>query len=1132
MNNDRIKFFVQNFGGQYGGAGMSSTLQRQVQPDTTLAPKVAQPNLFEKLGSVISQSAHIGVGAAEAAARYVGNTAVDIGKSALNTGRTLVDLQVQPAQLQFANKSIDALNNAQDALDKAYRAGKVTKKDYADKMNGIQSARQDINDKFLKPISEGPTAKQRADDIVETTVNLLTVGRFSAIKSASEDVAKTAINKVLDTAATKIQDSLLRVPAAKELVARNTALIAKQEAQQLAGETLEQYMSREGRRVAAGLLIKRPLFYQQNIQDASNIYHDMIQGKYGDAIKTTGWVATQMLGGGPIGWFLNKGSAAGVKLRELSRGRGSFIDKLSAEIGDKNPAQIGRYITKLQEKAPNEFKRTEDTYRIMQSTNLHVADDNVDRAVQNVLQTYDQAGIPREQINPKTFVDDYSKWYEAAQITDGLKGRRINGLEPDQVNNLVVVRWDSVMKRGLADAIKEAGDDRQAMAGVLSDFSSRTTNGWGNNPNLMKQLTRIIDKSGSAEEAAKKIKSIPTATVIPDGIPKTVQKKLADLGYGVAVPLGGVRKTPIVKLEDTKKLVTGAIKGRTDIFDVSTEPSPTLSSIAGALDKAGLSPQAQNQVANDALRQSLVASLAVTDIGRSMGVGSIDADATKGGAAILSQLQRYVENKKPVSRLAGKISSGKSAITDIRMLRVNEIGEALGVSEAEAKTIQKAVINAYTQVPLEFRGLGDRAIDLAYKYNPAQKYYARIQSALRYTYNPFFRAQEQVETAILSKMNANKFLWMQPKEKLDEAVTKLTKSGFFDGNMMSAAADDNIFGRISANMTKFQKRNLAGLAQTIAERKGLDIDTMIRDFPDELDDALRVVVQYPNKGVLASSMARTLNVAFFPMRYNTKVTLLAAKKLAEMPPSIQLGVIQGFSKMTEWLKSDEGIRWQSDNADAIQVFKWITPIGSIQQFYKVATGNVEAPGDLGMLGGLPFGLITQILDSQGIINLNTPYIDPKTGSQFPDYIPVTTRAKAAVATNDLLGALFSFPGRTLGLPGKEQTLRKMVGAFIDTNGQDFEKRYDTENLTPLQKNMIRVLKGDTSNEAVDSLYTSPAPGQFNYYTIPSFAIPQRSAVPQQTNVLTRAEVAAQKQAQRKARSVPKVARPIAPPAPQ
>jgi hypothetical protein len=1130
MADDRLRFLTQNFGGVSGGSGISSTIKREVKPDTSSAPQVAQPNVFEKVARVVGQVNRFGADAASTVGRYAVNTAVDVGREIGTAASIPVYALTQPIMQAGANRDLEILDQKRQQLNKDYQAGKVSKQDYLRRIGEIKGAHEEVGkrleDKTLDPFEIGKRNKaDLAEDVVGAAIDVLSAGKWSLVKQGAKEAGQATLNKVVGEATKKIEQTLLRVPSAKELITRNTDQIARRTTQRAAGETMEQYMVREGKQVAVGLLVKRPLFYQQNVGDATNVYTSMMNGDFGGALKSTGWLALQMLSGGPLGWAFKQGAAFKTKVRELSRGTDSFVDKLSTQIGSRNPAQITRYLRKLEEKAPNEFKRSEEIYRIMQETNLRVADERVNDAVENVLRTYDQAGIARENINPKMFVDDYSRWHEAAQVTDALKGKKIEGLTPDQVSNLVVVRWDSVMKRGLADAIGEAGEDKAAMAKVLSDFASRTSNGWGNNPNLMKQLTKILDNSSSAEEAARRIKSIPTAAAMPDSIPVSARKRLEKLGYGVAVPLGGVRNTPIVRLEDTRKLVTAAVKGNTELFNEAVEPSPVLRSIAGALDKAGLSPQSANKVANDSLRQSLVANLADTEVGRTLGIGSIDEDVTKGGAALLSQLQRYVESKKPLFAV-GKISSGKSAVIDVRMLSPGEIKEALGVDLSQAKEVQRSLQDAYLKVPLELRGLGDRVVDMVYRYNPAHKYYARVQSALRYTYNPFFRVQEQVETSVLAKMNANKLLWLRPKKELDEAVDNLTRNGFFEGNLTSAAADDVVFGRINANLTRGQKRNLAGLALEMADRQGKTLDDVITKTPDELEDALRVIVQYPNKGVLASSMARTLNLAFFPMRYNAKVTMLAAKEIAKMPPSLQIATVQGFLKMKDWLKSDEGIRWQSENADAIQVFKWVTPIGSVQQFYKIVTGNVEAPGDLGLLGGLPFGMISQVLDSQGIINLNTPYIDPQSGSQIPDYVPQTARARAAVAMNDLLGTMFSFPGRTLGLPGKEATLRKTVDAFIDTSGEDFDRHFDVENLTPLQKQMIKVLKGNTSQEEVDKLYTSPAEGQFNYYTLPPFDLPKPAQrVPESVNVLSRTEVAQRKQSGRTAKQK-RIPRPI------
>jgi hypothetical protein len=65
----------------------------------------------------------------------------------------------------------------------------------------------------------------------------------------------------------------------------------------------------------------------------------------------------------------------------------------------------------------------------------------------------------------------------------------------------------------------------------------------------------------------------------------------------------------------------------------------------------------------------------------------------------------------------------------------------------------------------------------------------------------------------------------------------------------------------------------------------MTVEELLQKNPDQIADALRVIVQYPRQGVLASPLARTLNIAFFPMRYNAKVTIMTANILAKQPPS-------------------------------------------------------------------------------------------------------------------------------------------------------------------------------------------------------------------------------------------------------
>lgn len=1142
------------YAAKYGGKKTSLTPQfsqnavksRAIPTATQLTPKKnsggAIPQFLDYSKRVAGQTLNIGKSIGIAGGKFVGNTVVDIGKSALLAAKTLVDIRTQPMVNRLTEEANRGLDIKKGEAAQAYKSGRMSRDDYIKTLDDVTKQAMVLSKESQK-VSQGPSPLERGFAVAETAVNILSLGSLgiaassakSGLTQGGKQLSKSAVKSLVDDGATSVERAFLKVPATRALIERNIMAASKREAQKLAGETSYQFVKREGRKIAADLLIKRPLYYQQNIGDANKIFDSVLSGDYPTALKTGAWMSTQLLNGGPIGVFFKGKDYLKGSLKKLAYGNESVIDGISRRIGDGDSTQIARYV---QDQLSAGNKEPEKIFRILQETNLRVSGEKVSDAVDNILRNYEYSNVPLSEITPERIFKDYDNWRKADEVLDVIKKKGLKGIKEGDIENLVVVRWDSIMKRGLASAI-EQGTDKNSMREILKEMSERPGNAWGENNILVGQLNRIINESETAEDAAKAIRSIPTATATPKNIPSNLAKQLSDLGYSIAVPAGG-RATPKVDYDDTRKLVTRAIDG-TGVFDEATSPQPELAAIAGALERVGLSPQAANREAFRKLSESVATSLENTTAGREIGFKNTGSIAT-GGKALLSKLQQYVENKRPAFGLGQR-----AAVTDLRQLTLKEISEALSsksfkVDKDMAKEVRKAVMQGYLDVPLETRGLGDWVQDRLFSLNPAQKYYSRVQSALRYTYNPFFRIQETSETSILSGLSGgNKFphiFWNKDRQELNATVKTLEDTGLFGGKFASSlageAAQDNVLGRLSANLTKGQKQDLAGLAMDMAKNRGTDVASMIKNNPDELADALRVIVQYPQKGILASSLARTMNLAFFPMRYNLKVTALAAEVLAKQPPTIQKAVLHSLFNMKDWLNSDEGIVWRSKHADAISVFSWITPINSVDYAYKLLSEEGEGWADLGQLGGLPIGVITQILDSQGIISLNRPYVDPRTGDVIPKYVPQSAKARAAVALGDLLGSMFTYPGRTLGLPGKGQAIRGFVKNFIATEGEEFDKRVETERLTPLQKRYIEVLKGNTSDEAINALYNAPAVGQFNWYTIPPLNLPMSeqtrvvAPTPKETGLTKRTGLPSGKKARRGKKPKP-VAKPIAQP---
>ena len=1068
------------FQGGYGGSGVAEPQAQLAKVKPIEATRPSQ-NLLQKIGAVATQAFHIGEHVVGTGVKYVGNVAKDVGAEFYHLGKTPVNLIAATYDVTKAKEGNDRLIADMQKASRDYRAGKLSKADYQQRIKDVQAGLEEVRKINQSAVDRTQTLRDEALDALWAPITILSGGSYIAARVAFNPVKNKLIQSSLFKVGTALEDAVAKIPAVRDLIKRNANSLLSRELSPLAGEAFAQTLKRNSKQVAVGLLIKRPILYQTNVALGQDFYNGVIEGDYDKSVKSAAWIAAQMVSGGPIGWFFRTAGKGSRGLRTLAHGKGSFMDGISKYIGDKNPLQIANFV--------KNNPKTERVWKYMQEVNLRSTNDDADAAVDNFLAHYMQNEIPLQTLTPAQITRDMERW----AVADGLAIKLSKEIHPDKPVQFVAVRWDAATKFAVARKILQAGDDKVAMMAALEELASRPGVAWSSNRVLANKLAYIVEKSKTAKEAAERIRAIGTASVIPKGVGEATKKQAAKLGYTFAEPYGG-RLTPVIDPKDTRKLISAAANG-SDIFDEAIDPNMGVSGLSRLLNKFGLSPEANNEIAFNKLAESVTNSLQSLKTAERLGLAGTK-DPIRGGKYMLSRLQRYVNAQRPNPYLNVLVGGRRtqSALQDIRQMNSKEIIEALpGISEKEARAIKGALAKAYSDVPLEFRGLGPKAIDLAYRI-PGFRAYSRIQGALRYTYNPFFALQEIFETKTLAKARSNNLLWRSiggTKKELDRVSKLLDDSRIFTQGYTGEATQDLIVGRIHANLLQTQKRDLAGMAMDIARKKGLTVEEMVQQFPDELADALRVIVQYPHKGILNSPLARTLNVAMFPMRYNLKVATLAAQTIAKLPPSVQVATIHSLLNFSDWLKSEEGIRWQSENSDVIQIFNYFSIVNNVTSVLQRLRGRPASVGEMGLLGGLPFGAISQILEKEGLIHLNTPYVNPKTGEVVPEYIPITSTAKAAVALEGLLNSMFTYPGRLIGLPGKGAEIRELSKILIKTNAQDFEKVLRDESLTPLQRKWVQVLSNpNVTQDEIDELFVSPAPGEFQWYTLPPMGIPE------------------------------------------
>lgn len=559
-----------------------------------------------------------------------------------------------------------------------------------------------------------------------------------------------------------------------------------------------------------------------------------------------------------------------------------------------------------------------------------------------------------------------------------------------------------------------------------------------NSKTFVARLHTILGSVENTDEAVKQIMSIKAGMDV-EGVPDDLSEKWAQRGYTASGPKSAVTEySPYQEGSKIKSQYTGL---GSEFFQKTQQRIPVLGELGGLLTKAGLSPynaaSATQTIFNQNVREGFEAAFGVKATEAPVGIH--DADA------MLNQLSSYVKDRN-------------LKVYDLRQLKLGEIQNALSVSRSDARKIGGILNTAILKVPLEIRGFGDRLTDINYAYNPASGIYARIQGAAKFTFNPFFRLQQSALTETVSQATAGgKELslpgWNEVRAvifpgqaaDLDSTVQFMEQQGLWTPGFSGQGAEDigaiygdtaegNPFGKIGSSpqglpsrVIKSEKLSMAGMINTLAQKAGTSPQQYILDNRDDVENIINSFVHYP-KGAnfINSPLARTLNVAIFPFRFNAKITGVAAKLLADQNPLVQVAVIHGVMNFDSWYKSDEGLAWQQKYADGLQVFNWLSPLYPINNTLRLLGVGHESISDLGSLGGLPFGIISQLLGNEGLINIDSPYVEPSSGQEIPKYIPSDAKSQASVAIQSLLGSLFTYPGATIGLPSKSGILRDVT----------------------------------------------------------------------------------------------------------
>lgn len=1054
--------------------GISQVFNAQA---TTKAPSIMS-QFVGKVESIGKESEHLFTGAADWVLHQGESMVTAVPKFAVNSVKFGIDAFDSHTQ----SEQVNAMSNKLQTLTDMYKQGNISQSQYKTELNSWMKEQQQLtsrlSDLSTRINTDGGNLEKSSIDATAAVLTVMTAGG-AAVADGALDAGESATAALLnssaaDTAMSGVEDTVGKL-ATDAVAFKGAPSIIQSNVKDAVLKTLFNASSNMtsqqiARATASHLLLSYPLTFNAMSSTGQQLYTELQSGKYGDAIKTAAFNAALLLSGGPIGKALQLGGKGLGIAKNAVFGENSGLDELSRQIFNGDSAAAYNFI-----KDDPQLSRN-----IGATLNTNIAAENGDivKGVNRIVNGLRNASWDIDGTPGETLLKDMDNWASSQrQLTESLVSK---GMEPADAARYVVGRWT------VSDANYVAAHLTAQTPGIvkttedyLQDWDSlKSANpnaSWANNEGLDRQITSILESGNSPGKIDSDIRTIEAQFGNIPNVSKSVARQLAKKGYVGIEPAN--LEAPF---KEGTALKTQFTSGSEDFFLKTTQPLPVLDSVGSLLTNVGLSPDAATQRVYDVFSSNMAENLKEADF--LPNIGGYTAEENADGIA--KSLANYVHNMKP--------SLKSPPVTDYRQLTLKDIQKAIGgISREDAKTVRAVLMDSMLQVPLSVRGLGDKIADLNYKINPTAGAYGRLQGALRYAWNPFFQMRLSYKAEFLSQIEAggkfptiagtNKMLQIVMPEKyqeLDDISKTLESNGIFGGGYAAEGADEQAAGyaNLQHELLPGQKRSISGLVGVMADRAEMTPEQFVQSFPNETKDTVRMILQYdPRANFLNSPLARTLNFAFFPFRFNLKVSTIIARQLGKQSLGMQFAVVKGMMQAHQFLSSAEGMQWYSQNADVIGLFKYFSPLetlSSIAQALGAKPGNVAAYGEL---GGLPFGWIPGLLNAEGLINTNTPYVNPTTGAIAQQYVPISTRGRAQAAIEDFIGSIFTYPGSTVGLPSKTSLDVKIAQGLVPggSTNDDFNKI--TPQLTPQQQQFqqaVQQLNGTANQQAA----TTPGSG--------------------------------------------------------
>lgn len=215
----------------------------------------------------------------------------------------------------------------------------------------------------------------------------------------------------------------------------------------------------------------------------------------------------------------------------------------------------------------------------------------------------------------------------------------------------------------------------------------------------------------------------------------------------------------------------------------------------------------------------------------------------------------------------------------------------------------------------------------------------------------------------------------------------------FEKSIASENAFYHLTGQSNVRMaTTFNKALAERFGMTLPEALAYKIEDGIKVYKNPqlvqmMREATQSVYHY-QPGLLTSPLMKTMNVIWFPLRFQAKTTSMIANWLGTLSPASRMVVMNNWVHFANWAGTEEGRKWRLTNRNAIyNILSYSTAYEQIGQAVDAVTKGRFFGGNAGMIGGVPLGFFVNLARELSIIESDPDQFDPKTGKPFSKFTP-------------------------------------------------------------------------------------------------------------------------------------------------